>query len=121
GFNYHDYVGDSYIVIEPDIYYTYGDPGGSILSYIIEALDQLEDKVAIDRDNMGIIGHSFGGYEINYILTATDIFKAAVSGAGIADIVNWYFSVNWARKRPEFWRYYEESFRIGKGFFKAKQ
>lgn len=121
GFNYHDYVGDSYIVIEPDIYYTYGDPGGSILNYIIEALDQVEDKVAIDRDNMGIIGHSFGGYEINYILTATDIFKAAVSGAGIADIVNWYFSVNWARKRPEFWRYYEESFRIGKGFFKAKQ
>ncbi|KAA5537878.1 S9 family peptidase [Paenimyroides baculatum] len=121
GFNYHDYVGDGYIVIEPDIYYTYGDPGGSILNYITEALDQLQDKVAIDRDNMGIIGHSFGGYETNYMVTATHMFKAAVSGAGIADIVNWYFSVNWERRKPEFWRYYEESFRIGKGFFKAKE
>ncbi|TDQ79206.1 dipeptidyl aminopeptidase/acylaminoacyl peptidase [Sphingobacterium yanglingense] len=121
GFNYHDYVGEGYIVIEPDIYYTYGDPGGSMLNCITEALNQLEDKVSIDRNNMGIIGHSFGGYETNYIVTATDMFKAAVSGAGIADIVNWYFSVNWERRKPEFWRYYEESFRIGQGFFKAKQ
>lgn len=121
GFNYHDYVGDGYIVIEPDIYYTYGDPGGSMLSYITKTIDQLQVKVSIDRDNMGIIGHSFGGYETNYMVTATDMFKAAVSGAGIADIVNWYFSVNWSLRRPEFWRYYEESFRIGQGFFKAKE
>jgi dipeptidyl aminopeptidase/acylaminoacyl peptidase len=34
----------------------------------------------IDTKHIGLIGHSFGGYETNYIITKTKIFAAAVSG-----------------------------------------
>jgi hypothetical protein len=34
----------------------------------------------------------FGGYETNYIITKSNIFAAAVSGAAISDMVSWYFS-----------------------------
>jgi dipeptidyl aminopeptidase/acylaminoacyl peptidase len=36
---------------------------------------------------MGISGHSVGGFVTNYTVTHTNKFKAAVSGAGISDMV----------------------------------
>jgi dipeptidyl aminopeptidase/acylaminoacyl peptidase len=42
---------------------------------------------------MGLQGHSFGGYEVNYIISHTNIFAAAYSGAGLSDFISAYGSL----------------------------
>ena len=120
GFNYRHYIENGYFVIEPDIYYKYGEPGASALNCVVTALNKVYERCAVDRDNLGIIGHSFGGYETNMIISKSDIFKAAVSGAGISDITNWYLSVGAGTKKPEMWRYPKQSFRMKKKLFEIK-
>lgn len=120
GFNYKTYVEDEYFVIEPEIYYEYGNPGFSATNCVNHVLDTLLSKYSIDENRMGLVGHSFGGYETNFIISQTNRFKAAVSGAGIADLSSWYVTMNWEIMRPEFWRYPEQSFRMKKDLFELK-
>lgn len=117
GFNHRHYTEAGYIVVEPDIYYEYGSPGNSATECVLSALDHISALYSVDVKNVGLIGHSFGGYETNYIISQTNRFKTAVSGAGISDIISWYLSVNPASHRPEFWRYPEQSFRMKNGLF----
>lgn len=48
----------------------------------------------------GLIGHSFGGYETDFIISQTGIFAAAVAGSAITDISSYYLSINWGTGRP---------------------
>jgi len=41
---------------------------------------------------MGVQGHSFGGYETEYVITHTGIFAAACSASGFCDLVSWYLA-----------------------------
>lgn len=117
GFNYRHYTENGYIIVEPDIYYEYGSPGSSATKNVLGALEKVSKFYSIDMDNIGLIGHSFGGYETNFIISQTNRFKTAVSGAGISDIISWYLSVNQTNQRPEFWRYSGQSFRMKDGLF----
>ncbi len=44
----------------------------------------------VDPKKIGIQGHSFGGYQTNYIVTHSNIFAAAVSSAGMSDLISDY-------------------------------
>jgi len=55
---------------------------------IMEGLDYaIKNFVFIDEDKLGVIGGSYGGFMVNWIVGHTDKFKAAVSMRGIS---NWY-------------------------------
>lgn len=118
-FNYRDYVSDNYIIIEPDIYYEIGNPGYSAYKCTLESINYLKDKYPIDTVNLGLIGHSFGGYETNFILTQTNVFKTAVSSSGISDLWSWYLSINHESKRPEFWRFEDHIFKMKDNIYEA--
>ncbi len=61
--------------------------GQSMQDDVEDAMLALADKGIIDRDKMGIFGWSFGGYTTNVAITrGNDIFKCAVSGAGISNV-----------------------------------
>ena len=47
-----------------------------------------------DEKRIGLFGHSFGGYETNFILTQTNLFSTAISGNGVSDVVAHYFNYN---------------------------
>jgi dipeptidyl aminopeptidase/acylaminoacyl peptidase len=79
-----------YLVFTPDIYYTKGKPGESALNSIVSAAKFLSSKSFVDIKKIGIMGHSFGGFETNYIITHSDLFAAAVSSAGISDLISDY-------------------------------
>ena len=51
-------------------------------------------KGNIDAGRMGLIGHSFGGYETSYIIGQTNLFKVAVAGAAITDLRSHYLFTN---------------------------
>ena len=49
----------------------------------------------VDRDRIGCIGASFGGFMSQYLVTKTDIFAAAISHAGISDITSYWGEGYW--------------------------
>ncbi len=48
----------------------------------------LKRQPYIDSKRMALQGHSMGGYEVNYLITKTKWFTAAVSAAGVVDFVS---------------------------------
>jgi len=114
GYNYRDYTRDGYFVIEPDIYYKIEDPGFSAVACVLDAFNYVVEKFNIDRNRVGLIGHSFGGYQTNFILTQTDNFKAAVSSGGVADLSSRYLDMNSDTQKPDMWRLETQQLRMGK-------
>jgi dipeptidyl aminopeptidase/acylaminoacyl peptidase len=62
------------------------DWGGGDFKDVMAAADDLVARGIADPDRLGIAGWSYGGYMAEWAITQTDRFKAAVSGAGMADL-----------------------------------
>lgn len=118
--NYRRYTEDGYFVIEPDIYYELGATGQSAYSCVNTAVDQVLLHTSIDPNRIGIIGHSFGGYQTNFILTQTNRFKAAVSSSSVFDLESFYLTINWETLKPDMWRMENQQFRMGKGMYEDR-
>ena len=86
------YVSHGYLVFTPDIHYKKGQPGQSAYNTIVSAALYLARKPWVDARKMGLQGHSFGGYETNYIITHSKLFAAACSASGISDLMGLYGS-----------------------------
>lgn len=117
GFNVQNLVADGYFVFLPDIIYDIGAPGLSATDCVTAAVKKVLERPYIDAKKVGLNGHSFGGYETNFIITQTDLFACAISGASVADFPSWYLSVGWNDGNPELWRFESQQFRMGKSLF----
>ncbi len=84
------FVSRGYLVFVPDITYEIGETGESVLNSVISAAEYLSKFLWVDSSKMAICGTSFGGYETNYIVTHSNIFSAAASGAGISNLISHY-------------------------------
>ncbi len=84
------FVSRGFIVCEPDIRFRIGHPGQSAVSSVVSLTKYLSRFSYIDSKHVGIIGHSFGGFETNYLITHTNIFSAAVEAAGASDYMSAY-------------------------------
>ncbi len=72
------------------------DWGKRTAGEVIDATGVLLDTFGwADRDHVGCIGASYGGFLTEYIITRTDIFAAAVSHAGISDITSYWGGGLW--------------------------
>lgn len=120
GFSLLNYLTDDYFVMIPTISYNHGQPGFSALKYVTEATLRACDLFSIDRNRLGIIGHSFGGYESNFIASKSNLFKAAVSGAAVSDLVSWYHDIGWVWKKDQIWRIENQQFRMDKPYYQLK-
>ena len=61
--------------------------GGESRDLIAGALAMVERGIA-DRDRLGIAGWSWGGYLTAWTITQTEIFSAAVMGAGLSNLIS---------------------------------
>jgi dipeptidyl aminopeptidase/acylaminoacyl peptidase len=66
------------------------DFGGGDLRDILAGIDAVEKQAPIDDARLGLYGHSYGGFMTMWAVTATNRFKGAVAGAGIANWVSYY-------------------------------
>jgi dienelactone hydrolase len=82
------YVSHGYLIFTPDIHYTIGYPGESALNSVISGVQYLSQMPWVDTKKMGLQGHSFGGYEVNYIVTRTNVFAAAAPASGMSDLIS---------------------------------
>jgi dienelactone hydrolase len=88
------FVSNGYLVCTPDIHYKIGEPGLSVYNSVVSAAGYLSKMPWVDAQRMGIQGHSFGGYETNYIVTHTHLFAAACAASGASDLISMYGSVS---------------------------
>ncbi|UUF13135.1 MULTISPECIES: alpha/beta hydrolase family protein [Flavobacterium] len=68
----------------------------------------------------GLIGHSFGGYETDFIITQTSLFAAAVAGSAITDLTSFYLSIGTASGKPDIWRLESQQWRMGKSLYEDR-
>lgn len=87
------YVSNGYLIFCPDISYEIGDPMTSCYNAIISAAIHLKSLPYVDSKRMGIQGCSWGGIQVNYIITHSNIFAAACSASGIINWVSAYGSL----------------------------
>jgi dipeptidyl aminopeptidase/acylaminoacyl peptidase len=94
-FNRSVYNSNGYAVLTPDITYKLNDPGKSALGCVVPALKAAIAGGVVDADKVGLQGHSWGGYETAYLVTQTNMFKTAMAGAPLTDLVSMYSSIYW--------------------------
>lgn len=118
GFNISNYTNNGYFVLLPDIIYEAGNPGKSAVDCVVSGTKKALESFPINPKAVGLIGHSFGGYEVDFIITQTDLFSAAVAGAAITDMVSSYLHFSWNYSRPNFFQYESAQLRMGESIFK---
>ena len=108
------YVSNDYLVLMPDIVYKTGEPGKSALRCVLPAIDAVTAQGFIDEKAIGIQGHSWGGYQIAYMVTQTDRFRAAEAGAPVGNMTSAYSGIRWGTGLPRQFQYEQTQSRIGK-------
>jgi dienelactone hydrolase len=105
---------NGYIVFIPDITYKDGFPGESAYNAIVSGAKAMVERYPfIDRENMGLQGQSWGGYQIAYLVTRTNMFKAAMAGAPVSNMVSAYGGIRWESGRSRQFQYENTQSRIG--------
>lgn len=113
GFTISNYTNDGYLVLMPDIKYEVGQPGKSVLDCVDAAVNKVLKMRIVERNHIGLIGHSFGGYEVCHLLTRTSMFAAAVAGAAVTDLISSYLAVNTTNGMKMDWRFETQQYRMG--------
>jgi dipeptidyl aminopeptidase/acylaminoacyl peptidase len=83
-----------YFVLQPDIVFQKREPGLSVADCVTAAVKKVQEKGVVDK--VGIVGHSWGGFDASYLATHTSIFAAAVAGAPITDLISNYGNHHWS-------------------------
>ncbi|MCC9020413.1 S9 family peptidase [Flavobacterium lipolyticum] len=117
GFNESVITTKDYLILCPDIEHETGTVGENTVDCVVSATNHVIGKNFVDPLKIGLMGESFGGYETNFIITQTDIFAAAVSGASIADLTSFYLTVGWDLSISDMTRFQSEQWRLGKSPF----
>ena len=108
------FVSNGYLVFMPDIHYTVGYPGKSAYNCIVSGVENLCKNTWVDKDNIAIQGQSWGGYQVAYLVTQTDMFKCAGSGAPVANMTSAYGGIRWGSGVVRQFQYEHTQSRIGK-------
>lgn len=104
GFNIANLTSKGYFVLLPDITYVIGEIGASAIDCVEAAVIKALENPAIDAKNVGLIGHSFGGTQTDFIITQSRLFKCAVAGAATTDFISSYLSVTPNYRIPNFFK-----------------
>lgn len=100
-YNTANYTTNGYFVFRPDIVYETDDPGISAVNCVVPAVEEVLKTEMIDKDKVGIMGHSWGAYQTSFIITQTDLFKAAIAGAPLTNLISMSNSIYWNTGTPD--------------------
>lgn len=76
--------------------------GEGVAQDIIEGTTKfIDEHPYIDKDKIGCIGASYGGFMTQYLQTVTDLFAAAISHAGISDHTSYWGNGYWGYSYSE--------------------
>jgi dipeptidyl aminopeptidase/acylaminoacyl peptidase len=107
------YASNGYLVFMPDIVYTEGYPGESALESIVPGVHALIGRGFVDENAVGLQGQSWGGYQTAYIITRTNMFRAAMAGAPVANMTSAYGGIRYGTGLARLFQYERGQSRIG--------
>ncbi len=95
-----------------------GDWGGQAMNDLLSAIDEMAEEPYVDKDNLGAVGASFGGYSVYWLAGNHEgRFKSFISHDGLFNLESWYgtteemFFANhdlggpyWQNDLPETWK-----------------
>jgi len=84
------YASNGYVVLVPDIRYHVGHTSASAIDCVTSAIEAVEKLGFVDPKHIGMAGHSYGGYEVNALVTHSNVFRAVESGAPDSNLVSLY-------------------------------
>lgn len=108
------FVSNDYLVFVPDIVYKAGHPGESAYNCIVAGAETLARQPWVDGTKMAIQGQSWGGYQVAYLVTRTDMFAAAGAGAPVSNMTSAYGGIRWGSGMSRQFQYEHTQSRIGK-------
>lgn len=85
-----------YFLFEPDIVFQPREPGRSVVECVEPAVKKVVEMGLVDVRKVGVVGHSWGGFDASYLATHSDVFAAAVAGAPITNLVSNYGNHHWS-------------------------
>jgi dipeptidyl aminopeptidase/acylaminoacyl peptidase len=89
------FVSNGYLVFVPDIVYKNGRPGPSAYNCIMPGVMSLLNTGYVNPKRLAIQGQSWGGYQVAYLVTQTNLFRAAGAGAPVANMTSAYGGIRW--------------------------
>ncbi len=110
---YQLYLSDDYLVFVPDVVYKTGRPGYDAVDAILSGLKVLLDRGIADPDRLCLQGHSWAGYQTAFVVTQTDIFKAAAAGAPVGNMTSAYSQIRTETGLARQFQYEKFQSRIG--------
>jgi dipeptidyl aminopeptidase/acylaminoacyl peptidase len=107
------FTSNGYLVFDPNIYYKTGEPGQSAYNSVVSAAKMLSKMPWVDSTRMAIQGQSWGGYQVAYLVTRTNIFRAAGAGAPVSNMTSAYGGIRWGTGINRQFQYEKTQSRIG--------
>ncbi len=92
---------NGYFVYRPDIVFRPRAPGLSALDCVTAGVKKVLESGMIDATRIGLVGHSWGGYETTFILTQSSLFAAGVAGGPLTNLASSYGEIYWNSGGPE--------------------
>lgn len=120
--NFPFYVSRDYVVFVPDIHYTAGIPGECAYNYVCSGVEAVCAQYPnIDKKRIGIDGQSWGGYQTAYLVTRTNMFACAGSGAPVANMTSAFGGIRWESGSSRQGQYEQGQSRIGRNLWDATE
>ncbi|MDM1298124.1 S9 family peptidase [Empedobacter falsenii] len=119
--NHTYFVSNDYIVFTPDISYTIGHPGKSAEDYINSGVEALKKNTWVNGSKIAIQGQSWGGYQVAHLITATNMYAAAWTGAPVVNMTSAYGGIRWGTGMSRQFQYEQTQSRIGKTLWEAPE
>lgn len=96
-YNTSVFTTQGYFVLQPDITFKPREPGLSVVSCVTAAVKAATAKGMIDPKKVGVIGHSWGGFDAAFLATHTQgLLATAIAGAAITNLVSNYGNGHWS-------------------------
>ncbi len=111
--NYTYYTNNGYIIFNPDIQYTTGQPGDDCYNAVESGVDYIVKQGYVDESRIALQGHSWGGYQVAYLLTKTNRYRCAESGAPVVNMVSAYGGIRWETGMSRMFQYEKTQSRLG--------
>lgn len=111
--DYHFYTSNGYIIFNPDVRYVDGYPGESCFNCVMPGITSLIAKGYVNEKGIGAQGHSWGGYQVAYLATRTNLFSAIESGAPVVNMFSAYGGIRWGSGLNRSFQYEHGQSRIG--------
>jgi len=117
--DYHYYSSNGYVIFNPDVYYKEGYPGEDAVNCVMPGVTQLINDGFIDKNHIAAQGHSWGGYQVAYLATRTNLFAAIESGAPVVNMYSAYGGIRLWSGRNRSFQYEHTQSRLGKSIWES--